>query len=870
MKADALLSLALTLVELGVGVAIFRRNPRGVPHMVFFAFVLSLSLWGFSDFALRLTSDRGSALLFYKVGAIGFCLFPALYAHFMAVFTNSPSLTWRPSFYLMLYGCGLAITMFVFQGYLVELSPSEGAYSVGHSIGYELYIVWLVLCCLSAFAFLFKRIRTRSLPPPARQAMRYLLAGFLLFVTTGVILDAMTSLYGFRPILSAGVSSLVVVVFSGFALIRYRGMVPTSEAVSAKVLDSMTDLVCLVDLQGSVTFYSKGFRNALHLALNEAPMHVRDFVVEADQLLLLLREGQTLEQPMTLEIHYRTRTGLVFPVSLSLVRFPLEDAPPGMVLIGRDITERHELTRKAAESEEKYRNIVESSLDGIVIIQDEKLVFVNPSAVDTFGYSSAKEMMKANFGDTVAPGSKPFLIRTYDSNKIGDDIFKNYEMKGLTQSGMIIDLEINAKLVSWNGRPAVQASFRDITERKSLEKEQALWFWEQESLSAIDRQLVSMVDLESVLNAVTRHARTFCRADFSGVMMVNVDDQEYRWKGVRGNLHPAGSDPLPFLEPHRKLLERNTPVMIKNLGAHPDFPLNNFPILAREGVASLAAFPFRLEHALDGVLVVGFRKDRAVGEREMRLLSSLAEKAVIAVSNARLYESLREHEQELEHLSQARVLAQEEERRRIAREIHDGLGQMLTAIKFSVEVMEDSPGLEERERKKLAEIKELLDNVMTEAREISYNLMPSVLEDFGLVPALQLLCDNFSKRLNTKAAFVSHGNNGRYERALEINLYRIAQEALNNTAKYADAGTVELQLLRSDSGVRMTIVDDGKGFNRGMEGARHKVKEGVGLVSMRERATAFGGLLTIESSPGKGTSITVEIPITKTETHGSH
>ena len=96
-------------------------------------------------------------------------------------------------------------------------------------------------------------------------------------------------------------------------------------------------------------------------------------------------------------------------------------------------------------------------------------------------------------------------------------------------------------------------------------------------------------------------------------MIVNVEEQHYRWKGVRGNLHPAGDEPLPFLEPHRKLLERNTPLIVRNLGTQPDFPLSNFPVLAREGVASLAAFPFRIEHALDGVLVVGFRKDRAVG-----------------------------------------------------------------------------------------------------------------------------------------------------------------------------------------------------------------------------------------------------------------
>ena len=127
------------------------------------------------------------------------------------------------------------------------------------------------------------------------------------------------------------------------------------------------------------------------------------------------------------------------------------------ISIHHDVTERRELARKFEESQEKYQNIVESSLDGIVIVQDGRLVFVNSSAMKIFGYSSIEEMKSVSFTETVAPASRFFVLEGYQGRLIGEDILRNFELKGLSKQGKVIDLEVNAKLVSWNGRPAVQA-----------------------------------------------------------------------------------------------------------------------------------------------------------------------------------------------------------------------------------------------------------------------------------------------------------------------------------------------------------------------------------------------------------------------------
>lgn len=206
------------------------------------------------------------------------------------------------------------------------------------------------------------------------------------------------------------------------------------------------------------------------------------------------------------------------------------------------------------------------------------------------------------------------------------------------------------------------------------------------------------------------------------------------------------------------------------------------------------------------------------------------------------------------------VETQEDERRRIARELHDGLGQMLVAAKFNLEVLQEK--LDEPESlKRLSDVKEVLNSVMKETRRIAYNLMPSVLEDFGLGPALNFLCEQVSKTSCLPIVFHTHNSLGRLPVSTEIGLYRIAQEALNNIVKHADARQVHVQVFLKHKRIRMTIEDDGKGFTVTPWSMRTFTQSGNGLFNMRERAESLGGTFAIHSRPGHGTEIIVETPI---------
>ncbi len=208
---------------------------------------------------------------------------------------------------------------------------------------------------------------------------------------------------------------------------------------------------------------------------------------------------------------------------------------------------------------------------------------------------------------------------------------------------------------------------------------------------------------------------------------------------------------------------------------------------------------------------------------------------------------------------------QEEERRHIARELHDDLGQRLSGMKLNIEVLEDAiPATEKKTLSKLAQLKLQIDKMIAEIRRLSSNLHPSVLDDFGLVIAIQLLCKEFEGQQRLKIIFQSTDNQmKRYHPNTEIAIYRIAQEALSNIAKHAEASTATVQLHHNHRTVSLMIEDNGKGFDIEDTRARKGSDRGLGLLSMKERSEGLNGIFHIESSGNAGTKIFVEIPLSQ-------
>ncbi len=215
---------------------------------------------------------------------------------------------------------------------------------------------------------------------------------------------------------------------------------------------------------------------------------------------------------------------------------------------------------------------------------------------------------------------------------------------------------------------------------------------------------------------------------------------------------------------------------------------------------------------------------------------------------------------ERQYLSQI-IDAQENERKRISRELHDEIGQSLTAIKFSLDMIEkDLPQIPAGLKEKLGEAKSLSSQTLTSMRQLSMDLRPTMLDDLGLIPTLRWYVQNFSNRLNIFSDFQAIGFEEKLPPQIETAFYRIVQETLNNIAKHAQADRFEVQLEQRDSRIFACIRDNGKGFD--LEKVLHpeSPERGFGIVGMQERVSLLGGRIDIRSRPNVGTEIQIEVP----------
>ena len=255
---------------------------------------------------------------------------------------------------------------------------------------------------------------------------------------------------------------------------------------------------------------------------------------------------------------------------------------------------------------------------------------------------------------------------------------------------------------------------------------------------------------------------------------------------------------------------------------------------------------------------------RAHDELEIRVDERTKE---LAESNTALVEEINEREiaekERIELLSRL-VSSQEMERRRIARDLHDQMGQRLTALRLKIESLQDLSPDSEDFRPRLKRLQEIAERIDSDVSFLAWELRPTILDDLGLLDAVKAFADEWSRHNDMTADFHSAGlPKDRLDREVETHLYRITQEALNNVVKHANAEHVTVQLEGREQNVILIIEDDGAGFDTTSKRDTSESGSGLGLVGMRERALLIGGEIEIESAPGKGTTIYVRVPFSK-------
>ena len=232
----------------------------------------------------------------------------------------------------------------------------------------------------------------------------------------------------------------------------------------------------------------------------------------------------------------------------------------------------------------------------------------------------------------------------------------------------------------------------------------------------------------------------------------------------------------------------------------------------------------------------------------------------ITTENEHVFRQLIEGERRYRGLARAVWQVQEEERRRLARDLHDGLGQTLTALKTQLQRLEQkADDLDPALRERLADSVELARLALQETREMSRLLRPPVLDDLGLVPALSWLARSLEERAGLAVELHADGLDRRLPPDLETLIFRVAQEALTNVLKHAGVSRVRVALAPRDGRIVLTVSDQGAGFDAAAAAAVER--PGSGLRGMRDRVELFGGTFRVASAPGEGTEVEAEIPL---------
>ncbi len=417
-------------------------------------------------------------------------------------------------------------------------------------------------------------------------------------------------------------------------------------------------------------------------------------------------------------------------------------------------------------------------------------------------------------------------------------------LEKLFPSNRLPEMSAAMETLSWATYVAVSAAHSDA---QKIEAETLL--------SVLDAEL-SAENVDILLDRVLKTACYTFNANLGLLLMCDAEQQLLRIESQVGfaedseNLGKTTNIGEGFAG---KIAATGEPAILPDLRAVT--PEGLHPILNDRALA-LWGVPLRSKEKVIGVLVIGFAQPHDWLPTERNLLRAIADRSALAIDRAGMNDALREREMRIAELSGHLMYAQEEERKRISRELHDETGQALMVIRLYLGMLETTVSTRGG-KAKIRETLDVVDRTIEGIRRIIARLSPLVLQELGLIAAVRKEAKDLTKSAGVKAKVNVSPEFGRLPAAVEAAFYRVVQEALHNVAKHANATSVNIEMKRDGELVRLTIDDDGVGITPKPSTGRQT----FGLAGMRERIGNIGGKMRVTSARGQGTRIEVNAPV---------
>jgi len=486
--------------------------------------------------------------------------------------------------------------------------------------------------------------------------------------------------------------------------------------------------------------------------------------------------------------------------------------------------------------------------------RDGRCIFQNPASIRQWGNQVGKGIDEADVDEETLAGWQRNNRRVLAGEVVEDDV--EYSHQGETRY-----LHSIVAPILVGGRVHGVLGFNiDITERKLAEEELHARTQQLESIRVVTAEITRELDPMALLRLITQRAVELVGVVSGTVWLWDEETQMLVPKAWQGSFEWQGEVRLRLGEGVPGMVAQRREGLIVNDYRTSPYALSFF--LERTDITAAMGEPLMYREQLLGVLMINnIGTGRHFTEQDRETVALFAGQAAIAIENARLFQSVSEQHAQLRNLTARLADVGEMQGQRLSRELHDCVGGNLTALNLNLSIVL-SQLQAQGSAKATARIEDsmrLVEEAVQHIRRVMTELRPPLLDDQGLVASLRWYADQFSVRTSVASAVRGEEPRPRLPRSAEIALFRIAQEVLTNVAKHAQAGEVTLMLEETAEKVRLTIADDGVGFDPATVRPSGE-RPWWGLITMRERAAAIGGSLRVESTPESGTRVIVEVP----------
>jgi two-component system sensor histidine kinase UhpB len=583
-----------------------------------------------------------------------------------------------------------------------------------------------------------------------------------------------------------------------------------SELRYRSLINQASDAIFIADLQGNFTDVNEslcaltGYSKEELLKMNAAefvePAHLKEKPIPYERF----KGGEHIFNERRVVL----RNGSVIDMEVNSKKI----GDSHILGIARDITERKKANEQLVKSEQKYRSLIEQASDPIMITDFKgNFIDVNTSLCQIFGYSKS-ELLKLNIAALIDPENLKEQPIKFELLATGQHVFSQRRM--MKRDGSFIEVEANVKKVDEN---YVMAIVRDVTELRKVERE----------IKISEARFRGAFEYSAIGMAITTLEGKWMKVNHELCRITGYSEKELLDLSFKEITHP---DDLPN---DNRNVEKMLTGKIDSYRSEKRYIHKSGDIVW----GNLAVSVVRDPHGIPLYFVAQIEN---ISERK------------------KAEEEIRQSQNTLRELSAHLQTVREEERTSIAREIHDELGQQLTGLKMDLSSLKKKIPSENKDaHKKTVSMMSLLDVTMKTVRHISSELRPGILDDLGLIDAINWQGIEFEKRTGVRCQFKSKLRNRSFDKEFSTGIFRVFQETLTNVARHAKATKVNTTLESDRKNIILKVQDNGKGF----DSDEVKKKKTLGLVGMKERGITLGGKISIESAKGKGTTVILQVPL---------